>query len=369
MEAVDGSAHYKEPTSEETPSLLTIIIDSNPRAWAALTETLALSKAVATLLVYANSHLALSSANQVAVIAAHTNRAVWLYPAPPAPAGRSGEDVDMVDADGGAGGGRGGKATRSSANKFPQFSEMEASLLKSLRDLISSTSEKDLGQTTTLVAGALTLALAHINKTALSLPTTKTKAATNTTKTAAAVDEGMGLHARILVISVSDSSASQYIPTMNAVFAASHSGIAIDVLSLHGSATFLQQAAFITRGTFLAASNPQGLLSYLMFGFCAPSNREDADSLLPPSADMVDFRAACFCHRKVVDTGFVCSICLSIFCEIPEGAECLTCGTRYDGAYPISISVPPDTAPYRRTFIFLQSRVCLVAYISTSEIP
>ena len=25
--------------------------------------------------------------------------------------------------------------------------------------------------------------------------------------------------------------------------------------------------------------------------------------------------------------GFVCSICLSIFCEPPEGAICLTCGT------------------------------------------
>ena len=28
-----------------------------------------------------------------------------------------------------------------------------------------------------------------------------------------------------------------------------------------------------------------------------------------------------------MDIGFVCSICLSIFCEPPEGAVCLTCGT------------------------------------------
>lgn len=25
----------------------------------------------------------------------------------------------------------------------------------------------------------------------------------------------------------------------------------------------------------------------------------------------MDFRAACFCHKRVVDIGFVCSICLS----------------------------------------------------------
>jgi transcription initiation factor TFIIH subunit 3 len=42
----------------------------------------------------------------------------------------------------------------------------------------------------------------------------------------------------------------------------------------------------------------------------------------------VDFRAACFCHRNVVDTGFVCSVCLSIFCEVPDDGECLTCGTK-----------------------------------------
>lgn len=32
--------------------------------------------------------------------------------------------------------------------------------------------------------------------------------------------------------------------------------------------------------------------------------------VLPTQVD-VDFRAACFCHKKVVDVGFVCSICLS----------------------------------------------------------
>ncbi len=349
MDAVDGSAHYEVSTSEETPSLLTIILDTNPRAWAALADTLPLSKAVATILVFVNSHLAFSGANQVAVIAAHSRRAVWLYPSPPGPSPperRPGDDVEMSDADGPARPG-----VRSSANKFPQFAEIEASLMKSLRELIASTTEADLDETTTLVAGALTLALARINKTALSLPTTKTKPSgeTKAPGSRAAPEDKMGLDARILVISVSDSAPAQYIPTMNAVFAASHSGIAIDVLSLHGTATFLQQAAFITRGTFLAASNPQGLLSYLMFGFSASSSREDAASLVSPSADMVDFRAACFCHRKVVDTGYICSICLSIFCEVPEDAECLTCGTRLAlGSYGAKPAVMPRKKKKKR---------------------
>ena len=30
-----------------------------------------------------------------------------------------------------------------------------------------------------------------------------------------------------------------------------------------------------------------------------------------PTQDKIDFRAACFCHKTVVDIGFVCSVCLS----------------------------------------------------------
>ena len=30
-----------------------------------------------------------------------------------------------------------------------------------------------------------------------------------------------------------------------------------------------------------------------------------------PTQDQIDFRAACFCHKTIVDVGFVCSVCLS----------------------------------------------------------
>jgi hypothetical protein len=30
-----------------------------------------------------------------------------------------------------------------------------------------------------------------------------------------------------------------------------------------------------------------------------------------PTEDKVDFRAACFCHKTIVDIGFICSVCLS----------------------------------------------------------
>ncbi|CAK7265585.1 RNA polymerase II transcription factor B subunit 4 [Sporothrix epigloea] len=425
MDAVDASAHYEVSASAETPALLTIILDTNPRAWAALANTLPLSKAIANILVFANSHLALGSTNKVAIIASHSNRATWLYPSAKevamtvaaaaatakarraaVPTGSGGQDVAMAGSDSngyshengdsdGSGSHQGienGKMP-SSANKFPQFREIEATLLKSVHDLVTSTNESDLEETTTLLSGALTLALAHINKTAILIPAAAAAAdgkvvsgGQNSSNTGAGAGGGtgtggdagkkgdgnpasdeVGLHARILVISVSDSSPAQYIPTMNAVFAAAHAGVAIDVLALRGSATFLQQATYITRGTFIAPPPPvndddddgdghnphaHGILAYLMLGFSAASARDVANALVPPSADAVDFRAACFCHRRVVDTGFVCSICLSIFCEVPgatpdetggpPSSECLTCGSRLRlGIYGAKPAVVP----------------------------
>ena len=33
--------------------------------------------------------------------------------------------------------------------------------------------------------------------------------------------------------------------------------------------------------------------------------------LTAPTQEQVDLRAACFCHRRIVDIGYVCSVCLS----------------------------------------------------------
>src|SRR5947199_2773571 len=81
---------------EESPSLLAIILDTNPHAWALLKPTLPLSKAIANIIVFINAHLAFNNANQVAVIASHAHRAVCLYPRPAKAASAQDEDVDMI---------------------------------------------------------------------------------------------------------------------------------------------------------------------------------------------------------------------------------------------------------------------------------
>ncbi|KAI1347752.1 TFIIH subunit Tfb4/p34 [Xylaria sp. FL0043] len=357
MNRIDASDHYDESAfTSQTPSLLTVVIDTNPRAWAALHDLLPVSQAVANILVFIHAHLAYGNENQVAVLAAHTNRAVWLYPASPNAnvdaiagsrgrrnGGGSGPDVEMTGVDGGH-----EHQLGTSANKYPQFAKIESSILASLRSLIDSTAPADLNPTT-LISGALSMALSYIHKTSLAFEPPKTSAdPANPTTAPITKAAAPNLHARILVLSVSQSEPAQYIPTMNAVFAASHARIPIDTLALYSAPTFLQQAAFITNGIFLsAAANPRGLLSYLMFGFLADVDARA--SLVTPTQDSVDFRAACFCHRKVVDTGFVCSICLSIFCDVPDGAECLTCGTKLAlGNYGAKPAVVPRKKKKRK---------------------
>lgn len=58
---------------------------------------------------------------------------------------------------------------------------------------------------------------------------------------------------------------AQYIPTMNAIFAAQRCGVLIDACYLGASqSAFLQQAAHLTGGLYLRPARPAGLLQYLL---------------------------------------------------------------------------------------------------------
>lgn len=122
----------------------------------------------------------------------------------------------------------------------------------------------------------------------------------------------VALTSRILIVSVSGDLANQYIPVMNSIFAAQRKKIPIDILKLAGDTVLLQQASDATGGVYMKPERPEGLLQYLMMAFLPDATARA--SLVIPSAGGVDFRAACFCHRKVVDVGYVCSVCLSSGC-------------------------------------------------------
>ena len=41
----------------------------------------------------------------------------------------------------------------------------------------------------------------------------------------------------------------------------------------------------------------------------------------------VDFRAACQCHSKMTDVGYVCSVCMSVYCNFRP--MCMTCNAHF----------------------------------------
>ena len=337
MNAVDATSRSVELETGAPPSLLTVILDTNPHAWNLLSSSLPLHKALASLLVFLNAHLAINPANQVAVLASHVERAEWLYPTPSKPAHPSGGDTEMAN---------GGPVQQPSddANKYRPFAAVERAITTNLQALLATTTPSNLTSTpTTMTAGALTLALSHTSKLATSGPTSTQSAQTtgfnysdpnSNTSDARSGAAPPSLTSRILILSASPDNSAQYIPTMNAIFAAQRLGIPIDVLTLASASTFLQQAADATVGIHLARTTPvshAGILQTLMLGFLPdPTARQNL--ILPAQASGsgaggVDFRAACFCHRRIVDLGFVCSICLSIFCEPMADGTCLTCGS------------------------------------------
>jgi transcription initiation factor TFIIH subunit 3 len=132
---------------------------------------------------------------------------------------------------------------------------------------------------------------------------------------------------RILCLHGSADHPAQYVAMMNAIFSAQAGHVPIDACLLGAAESpFLQQAASLTGGVYLRPARPAALLQYLLSVFAADAGSRSALALPQPRG--VDFRASCFCHKRPVDVGYVCSVCLSIFCAVC--AECSTCGTPFE---------------------------------------
>ena len=137
-------------------------------------------------------------------------------------------------------------------------------------------------------------------------------------------------------MTASGTTASHYMSYMNVFFTAQKLNILIDACMLDRDSGLLQQGADMTNGKYIRVNKLDSLLQFLLWTFLPdPSLRGGQLSL--PTATKVDYRAACFCHRQLVDIGFVCSVCLSIFCKFSP--MCSTCQTvfKIPGALPAMV--------------------------------
>ncbi|KAI4266023.1 MAG: hypothetical protein L6R38_009004, partial [Xanthoria sp. 2 TBL-2021] len=192
MDNLDGSDHYSKPSEGQFPfflppqtttanthiyteppiSLLTIILDTHPSAWALLSPTLPFSTFLAHLLVFINAHLACNNSNQICLIAAHPQRAEFLYPSPSPPPSASPLNQKNGHSTGPE---KQQSETISEANHYRPFLSLQQTLLTSLTTLLTYHSPSTQNQPTPSIAlsGALTLALTYHNRLLSSLSTSK----------------------------------------------------------------------------------------------------------------------------------------------------------------------------------------------------
>ncbi|KAK0088541.1 hypothetical protein PV325_011602 [Microctonus aethiopoides] len=277
-------------SDEVDKSSLIIILDVNPMQKIVKQEPKILTQCIDAIIVFGNAHLMQVSNNELSVLACHGQGAKFLYPEPE-------KTIDVRQFDG----------------QYEKFTLVERTVRQGLQEVINELSNIRPLNSESLISGALSIALCYISR----MEREKIP--------------GEKLHSRILVVTGSNDSATQYMNYMNIFFTAQKMGVILDVCSLDQELTLLQQACDITGGNYLKIPQIGGLLQYLLWVFL-PDPAIRTKLVLPPPVK-VDYRAACFCHHELVDIGYVCSVCLSIFCKFSP--ICTTCHTLFKMPTPI----------------------------------
>ncbi|SPO24969.1 related to TFIIH basal transcription factor complex p34 subunit [Ustilago trichophora] len=380
-----GFTHIQSSKSSAvrtSPDFLVLVLDINPLAWTRRSEALAKGKemevssdvaledALSAIMILLNAHMAMQHENGLAIYAAAgTGTAQLLYSTASFSAKATGTGSTSSAAS--------SSAHKPDANTYQHFKLVDDNLEQGIRDTCKSmfdrvrqaqeTAEANADNETAKhaalarsvnvgIVSALSQALCHLNRLGLSdatdaanagngiAATAQTRAGGGNTASNGSGGGGAGnlgsFKSRILILSVTPDASTQYIPMMNCIFAAQKKGITIDVCKLFGSDTvFLQQASYLTSGTYFrladldrnerekegATDMRSSLVQTLLTTYLPSRSMRGAMNL--PTLEEIDFRAACFCHRRIVDIGYICSVCLSLFCQ--PRPFCLTCRSKF----------------------------------------
>ncbi|XP_012287536.1 general transcription factor IIH subunit 3 [Orussus abietinus] len=276
-------------TVEIEKSLLVVVLDVNPMQRIVKQETKVLTQCLDSIIVFANAHLMQKSNNELAIMTCDAYGSKFLYP-----------DDRLTE-------------VRQVDGQYEKFTLVERTVRQRLQQAINEMPTDKPQYVESLISGALAIGLCYISR--------------------MEQEKGPGekLNSRILVVTASNDSASQYMNYMNIFFTAQKMGIILDVCSLDHELTLLEQGCDITGGNYLKIPQVAGLLQYLLWVFLPDPNIRSKLVLPPPVK--VDYRAACFCHQELIDIGYVCSVCLSVFCKFSP--ICTTCHTVFKTPGPI----------------------------------
>ncbi|XP_050305782.1 general transcription factor IIH subunit 3 [Anthonomus grandis grandis] len=292
MNNIELPTDNNQEVSVDESSTVIIILDTNPAQNYLRDKPNQLTNVVDSLIAFGNCHLMQKAQNKLAIMACHSKSSQFLYPGPRKPL-----DVRQID------------------GQYEVFLQVEKTVKQNLALLL--TTEPTIFSSESLLAGAIAMALCYIARQERNKPT------------------GVKTNSRILVITGSGDSASQYMNYMNVFFTAQKQNVVIDVCAFDHNLSLLRQACDVTGGLYLKVPQISALLQFLLWVFLPePSMREKL--VLPPPVK-VDYRAACFCHRELIDIGYVCSVCLSVFCKFSP--ICTTCHTVFK--IPGQLSMKP----------------------------
>ncbi|KAL5746803.1 hypothetical protein ACOSQ2_024100 [Xanthoceras sorbifolium] len=265
-------------------SLLVVLLDTNPFFW---TTSFSFSHFLSHMLAFLNAILTLNQLNQVVVIATGCNSCDYVYDSSKATIQNFGN------------------------GRMPTLC---ATLLQNLEEFMTRDEQLGKGEAEeriacSLLSGSLSMALCYIQR----------------------VFRSGSLHPqpRILCLQGSPDGPEQYVAIMNAIFSAQRSMVPIDSCYIGSqNSAFLQQASYITGGVHHKPQQLDGLFQYLLTIFATDLHSRNFLQLPKPVG--VDFRASCFCHKSTIDMGYICSVCLSIFCT--RHKKCSTCGSVFGQA-------------------------------------
>ncbi|XVE55350.1 hypothetical protein DITRI_Ditri03aG0151800 [Diplodiscus trichospermus] len=266
-------------------SLVVVLLDTNPFFWSS--SSLSFSQFLSHVLAFFNAILTLNQLNQVVVIATGYNSCDYIFD--------SSSDLNRSFENG-----------RMPVIRSSLLQKLEEFLIK---DEQLSKEEPERRIKSSLLSGSLSMALCYIQRVFRS--------------------GALHPHPRILCLQGSPDGPEQYVAIMNAIFSAQRSMVPIDSYYIGAqNSAFLQQASYITGGVHHKPQNLDGLFQYLVTIFAADLHSRGFLHLPKPVG--VDFRASCFCHKNTIDMGYICSVCLSIFCKYHK--KCSTCGSVFGQA-------------------------------------
>jgi len=260
----------------KSTNLLALIVDIPPHL---MSLEGGCSHYLNSIAAFANLHLSASDSKKLCIVAATHNATRFLYP-----------DASVSN-----------KNVRQTDGRLENLLTLDENFEKNVKEMFS---EKNINPKYTskesLLSGAMARALLFIRR-----HTGSSRVTDGST--------------RILVIKVAaEESMGHYLNYINVYLTAQKIGVPIDVCCIGKDCGLLQQGADITGGYYHKVTQIESLLQQMVLLFDTGSSM-----LARPPPDTVDYRAACFCHRAVVNMAHVCSNCLSVYCKaVPLCSTC-----------------------------------------------